>query len=103
MADRIESSPHTMGQQGTAGKEQMAMNATGGRSVMAEFADAAQSAAESLLEEQKQWIADRVSGMAESLEGAAHSLDQSQNQVLARYVQDAGQQVRSFSRTLHDR
>jgi len=42
---------------------------------MAEFADAAQPTAEALLQKQKQQIADRVSGMAEALECAAHSLD----------------------------
>jgi hypothetical protein len=52
---------------------------------------------------QKQQIADRVSGMAEALECAARSLDQSENRIIGRYVQDAGQQIRSFSRTLQER
>jgi hypothetical protein len=103
MADRIESYQHTIGQQGAAERDQLPIDATGERSVMAEFADAAQSTAEALLQKQKQQIADRVSGMAEALECAAHSLDQSQNRIIGRYVQDAGQQIRSFSRTLQER
>jgi hypothetical protein len=103
MADKIESYQHTIGQQGAAERDQLPIDATGERSVMAEFADAAQSTAEALLQKQKQQIADRVSGMAEALECAAHSLDQSQNRIIGRYVQDAGQQIRSFSRTLQER
>lgn len=102
MADRIETSLHRMGQQGAAETSQPAMNATGERSVLAEFADAAQLAAGSLVEEQKRQIADRVSGIAEALEGAAYSLDQSRNHAVGRYVREAGQQIRSFSRTLQE-
>jgi hypothetical protein len=97
MADRIESSSHTMGQQDAAEKSRPP---TGERSAVAELVDAAQSAAESLLQEQKQRIADRVSGMAEALEGAAHALNQSKNQVIGQYIQEAGQQVRTVSVTL---
>ena len=86
MADRIESYQHTIGQQGAAERDQLPIDATGERSVMAEL-DAAQSTAEALLQKQKQQIADRVSGMAEALECAAHSLDQSQNRIIGRNVQ----------------
>jgi len=79
------------------------MNATGERSAVAEFVEAAQSAAESLLQEQKQRIADRVSGMAEALEGAAQALDQSENHAVGQYIQEAGQQIRTVSRTLQER
>jgi hypothetical protein len=86
MADRIESYQHTIGQQGAAERDQLPIDATGERSVMAEFAVAAQSTAEALLQKQKQQIADRVSGMAEALKCAAHSLDQSQYRNIGRYV-----------------
>jgi len=99
----LKSYQHTIGQQGAAERDQLPIDATGERSVMAEFADAAQSTAEALLQKQKQQIADRVSGMAEALECAAHSLYQSQNRIIGRYVRDAGQQIRSFSRTLQER
>jgi hypothetical protein len=78
------------------------MNATGERSVVAEFVEAAQSAAASLLKEQRQRIADRVSGVAEALEGAAHSLKQSKNQVIGQYTQEAGRQVRTVAVTLQE-
>jgi hypothetical protein len=73
------------------------------RSVVAEFADAARSTAESLLHQQKQQIANRVSGIATALEDAVLSLDSSQNSVIARYVERAGDQVRSLSHRLHGR
>jgi len=79
------------------------MDATGERSVVAEFVEAAQSAAESLLQKQKQRIAGRVSGMADALEGAAHALDQSENHAVRQYVEEAGQQIRTVSRTLQER
>ena len=60
--------------------------------VVAEFVDAARSAAESLLEEQKQQVAEKVSGIAEALHSAARSLDQSQNRSIAGYVDQAAEQ-----------
>jgi ElaB/YqjD/DUF883 family membrane-anchored ribosome-binding protein len=71
--------------------------------VLAEFADAARTAAESLLREQKQQIAERVSGVAEALHGAARSLDRADNRVIARHVQQAGDQVRGLTRNLQER
>jgi ElaB/YqjD/DUF883 family membrane-anchored ribosome-binding protein len=72
-------------------------------SVVAEFVDAARSAAESLLEEQRQQVAEKVSGIAEALRSAAHSLEQSQNRALAGYVDEAADQVESISRTVRER
>jgi hypothetical protein len=103
MADGIEHTSQMMGQQGAAEGSQTAISAASKRSVLAEFADAAQSVAGALVQEQKQQIAERVLGMAEALEGAAHSLHQSQNNAIGRYVQNAGQHVRSLSRTLRER
>lgn len=71
--------------------------------VVVEFIDAARSAAESLLEEQKQQVAERVSGVAEALRSAAHCLEQSQNRVIGRYIDAAGDQVESISRTVRER
>jgi ElaB/YqjD/DUF883 family membrane-anchored ribosome-binding protein len=71
--------------------------------VVGEFVEAARSAAESLLEEQKRQIADRVAGVAEALRSAADPLHRSQNRILSRYFQRAAEQVASFSRTLRDR
>jgi len=80
-----------------------ATGSSGERSVVAEFVDAARAVAESLLREQKQQVADRVSGIADALHGAARSLDQSQNRVIARHIRQAGDQVGSLTRNLQER
>jgi hypothetical protein len=69
-------------------------------SVVTEFVDAARSAAESLLEEQKQQVSERVSGIGEALRCAADSLAHSQNRVVARYVERAADQIAEISRTV---
>ena len=102
MADRIAGSSSIISHQGMTERNR-ATSAGSERSVITEFIDAARSTAESLLEQQKRQIADRVHGFAEALEGAARSLHGSQNRMIARYVQDAGDQVRSFSHGLHER
>src|SRR6516162_2741258 len=89
MAERIMGSSSVIAQQGMSERNRAAMNEGGERSVVAEFMDAARSSAESLLEEQKRQIADRVHGFADALEGAARSLHVSQNRMIGRYVQDA--------------
>jgi len=103
MAERIVGSSSVIAQQGMSERNRAAMNEGGERSVVAEFMDAARSSAESLLEEQKRQIADRVHGFADALEGAARSLHVSQNRMIGRYVQDAGDQVRSLAHGLHGR
>ena len=82
-----------------------AVNLTGRESgsVVTEFLDAARSAAESLLEEQKRQIAGRVSGIAEALRCGADPLHESQSAVLARYLREAAAQVESVSRRMHER
>jgi len=72
-------------------------------SVIGELVDAARSAAESMLEEQRQQAAEKVSGIAEALRSAANSLDQLQNRALAGYVDQAADQVESISRTVRER
>jgi hypothetical protein len=65
--------------------------------------DAARSAAESLLEEQKRQIADRISGIAGALRSAAQPLDESQSHVIARYLEQGAMQVDGFSRSMRER
>ena len=101
MADEAENSSSVIGQQN--GQRNHPIRSNGERSVLAEFVDAARTAAESLLREEKQQVADRVSGVAEALHGAARSLDQAQNRVIARHVQQAGDRVRSLTRNLQER
>jgi ElaB/YqjD/DUF883 family membrane-anchored ribosome-binding protein len=73
------------------------------KSVVDELVDAARSAAESLLEEQKRQIAERVGGIAEALHSAAHSLENSQNTLIARYVEETADRVEDISRQVRDR
>jgi ElaB/YqjD/DUF883 family membrane-anchored ribosome-binding protein len=67
------------------------------QSLVADFVDAARSGTESLLEEQKHQMAERVSGIAAALRGAAESLDQSQNRAIARYADQAAERIESFT------
>jgi ElaB/YqjD/DUF883 family membrane-anchored ribosome-binding protein len=101
MADETESSPSVTKRHGSERSRTTDWN--GERSVVAEFVDAARMAAESLLREQKQQVADRVSGVAEALHGAAGSLDQSQNRVIARNIGQAGDHVKNLARNLQER
>ncbi len=102
MANRNDSSSSMISRQGSdqipeTGAERRSRN------VVAEFVDAARSAAESMLEEQKHQIAGRISGIAEALRGAARPLDESQSRILARYLEEAAASVGSFSRRMHER
>jgi len=105
MADRNQGSLGPISGEGAAPRVYAAEGAGGepGGNVVGEFVDAARSAAESLLQEQKRQVAERVSGVAEALRNAGESLDRSQNRVIARYVQQAAEQVEGLSRTLRNR
>jgi ElaB/YqjD/DUF883 family membrane-anchored ribosome-binding protein len=104
MADSMDSPSRMIGQGGAAehgdtvetGRERAA-------SVVTEFLDSARSAAESLLEEQKRQVADRVSGVGEALLSAVSPLDRSQNALIARFLEQAADRVENFSRTLRGR
>jgi ElaB/YqjD/DUF883 family membrane-anchored ribosome-binding protein len=98
MADRNDASPSTI----TASSNTDAEREHSG-SVVTEFLDAARSAAESLLEEQKRQIADRISGVAKALRSAAQPLEESENRVIARYLEEGAMQVESFSRNMRER
>ncbi len=99
MADRDDASSSMITPTGTAGRVDSAHSA----SVVTEFLDAARSAAESLLEEQKRQIADRISGIARALRSAAQPLEESQSHVIARYLEEGAAQVDSLSRTMRER
>src|SRR5438477_11989408 len=98
MADRDDASSSMITPTGTAGR----VDSADGASVVTEFLDSARSAAESLLEEQKRQIADRISGIARALRSAAQPLDQSQSHIIARYLEQGAVQVDSFSRTMRE-
>ena len=61
--------------------------------IVKELADAAQSAALSLVDEQKARAAAQVSHFAEALQAAGRSFEQSQNPVAAQYLYSAARQV----------
>lgn len=104
MADSTDCSSNMIGEVGTAGR--VYGTATGGErrgAVVVEFLDAARSAAESLLEEQKRQVAERVSGIVDGLRSAVEPLDRSQNAIIARLVDQAADRVEGFSRAVRDR
>jgi ElaB/YqjD/DUF883 family membrane-anchored ribosome-binding protein len=105
MADRNNGTSSMIGPGAAGGRFASTTHEAGERagSVVAEFVDAARSAAESMLHEQKQQVAERVSGMAEALRGAAQSLDRSQNRVISRYTGQAADQIENLSRTMGKR
>ena len=98
MADRNYASSSMIAPTGATG-----VHSTDSASVVTEFLDAARSAAESLLQEQKRQIADRVSGIARALQSAARPLDESQSRVVSRYLEQGAAQVQSLSRRMHER
>ena len=77
MADRNDASSSMITPTGATGRVHSTADGEReyGGSVVTEFLDAARSAAESLLEEQKRQIADRISGIARALRSAAQPLD----------------------------
>ena len=94
MADSTEtSSSATLSKQGSGGpvhsKPKTGSNEDG--NVITDFVDAARSAAESLLDNQKDQIADNVSGMAEAFQSGADRLRQSQGDgVVPQYLEQQG-------------
>jgi len=98
MADRNDASSTMITPTGATGRAHSTADMEGGYdgSVVTEFLDAARSAAESLLEEQKRQIADRISGIARALRSAAQPLDESQSRVIARYLEEGAAQVDSL-------
>jgi cell division septum initiation protein DivIVA len=105
MADRNDASSSMITPTGATGRVDSTTDRDRGYngSVVTEFLDAARSAAESLLDEQKRQIADRISGVARALRSAAEPLDESQSRVIARYLEEGAAQVHNFSRTMRER
>ena len=73
------------------------------KTILSELLDAARSAAETILEDQKQRTAERVSGMAEAVRCAAQSLDRSENRAIARYADHAADRIGDFSGLIRER
>ena len=105
MADSINPSPGGVDQVGAGERAYGTTRTSGDRaaSVIADFLNAARSAADSLLEEQKRQVAERISGVAEALRNAVSPLHRSQNGTVARLVEQGANRVGDFSLTLHNR
>jgi len=73
------------------------------KSTLTELLDATRSAAETLLDEQKQQAAERVKGIAVAVRCAAQSLEQSNNRAGARHAERAADQIENFSHLIRER
>ena len=103
MADSTEgSSSKTTGEAGGVHPQANTALSQGGN-VVTELVDAAQAAAEAVLDQQKGQIADSVSGMAEALRAGADRLQQSQGGVMPRYLEQTGSRVENFSRSMRNK
>jgi hypothetical protein len=71
--------------------------------IVKELADAAQSAALALVDEQKARAAAQVNRVAGALHAAAHSLEQSNSPVAAEYLRSAAAQVEEFVNAIRRR
>lgn len=97
MADSTDSSPGMIGQRGAQLYGAAPASRDRGGTVVVEFLDAARSAAESVLEEQRRQVVQSVSGMAEALRCAIGPLARSRNGAIARLVEQAADRVEDFS------
>jgi ElaB/YqjD/DUF883 family membrane-anchored ribosome-binding protein len=93
-----------------AGRGDAAAHADGGersferaKPILNEVLDAARSAAETLLDDQKQRAAEGVAGIAEAVRCAAQSLDRSDSRAIARYADQAASRIEDFSRLIRER
>jgi ElaB/YqjD/DUF883 family membrane-anchored ribosome-binding protein len=103
MADRNDASSSMMTPSSAAGRVNTTSQTGHDGSVVTEFLDAARSAAESLLQEQKRQIAERVSGVAEALRCTVQPLERSQNRIMSRYLERAADQVEEFAHSVRYR
>ncbi len=73
------------------------------RMILTELTDAAQSAALSLVDEQKARAAAQVGGVAAAVRAAARSLEGSQSSVAAGYAHCAAREIEAFAATIRER
>ncbi|HUC09169.1 MAG TPA: hypothetical protein VL985_01945 [Stellaceae bacterium] len=71
--------------------------------IVNEIASAAQTAALSLVDEQKTRAAEQVNAVAEALRAAGRTFEQSHSPIAAEYVNSAARQVEAFVNTLRSR
>jgi len=73
------------------------------KTILTELLDATRSAAEALLDEQKQRAAERVKGIAVTVRCAAQSLERSDSRAVARHAERAADQIEDFSHLIRER
>ena len=101
MADKVEEVAR--GGEAAAYREREEQGSERAKTILSELLDAARSAAETILDDQKQRTAERVSGMAEAVRCAAQSLDRSENRAIARYADQAADRIGDFSGLIRER
>ena len=101
MADKVEEVAR--GGEAAAYRERAEQGSERAKTILSELLDAARSAAETILEDQKLRTAERVSGMAEAVRCAAQSLDRAENRAIARYADQAADRIEDFSRLIRER
>ena len=101
MADKVKEVAR--GGEAAAYREREEQGSERAKTILSELLDAARSAAETILEDQKQRTAERVSGMAEAVRCAAQSLDRSENRAIARYADQAADRIEDLSGLIRER
>ena len=101
MADKVEEVAR--GGEAAAYREGGEQSFERAKTILSELLDATRSAAETILDDQKQGTAERVSGMAEAVRCAAQSLDRSENRAIARYADQAADRIEDFSGLIRER
>jgi hypothetical protein len=101
MADQVEDG--TTGGGAATFRERGEQSFERAKTILSELLDATLSAAETILDEQKQRTAERVLGMAEAVRCAAQSLDRSENRAIARYAEEGAGRIEDLSRLIRER
>ena len=73
------------------------------KTILSELLDATLAAVETILDDQKQRTAERISGMAEAVRCVAQSLDRSENRAIARYAEEGAGRIEDLSRLIRGR
>jgi ElaB/YqjD/DUF883 family membrane-anchored ribosome-binding protein len=101
MADKVEEVAR--GGEAAAYRERGEQSFERAKTILSELLDATLSAAQTILDDQKQRTAERVSGMAEAVRSAAQSLDRSENPAIARYADQAADRIEDLSGLIRQR
>jgi hypothetical protein len=101
MAQRIAEMPKGNDTAPCAGDDGTGFERAG--TILVELVEASRAAAEALAYEQKHRAAAQVRGIGEAVRSAAQSLERSQTPTLARYADQAANEIEHFSHLIGDR